>query len=208
MKKQNQKKQAAPEFSTDADGQQLVHVALANTDQRATLYAEDYQRLMAAGFSPYWNHTTDGAGNHYPVLSAYTAQGQNRTVTIARLISCAGAGKRVRCADGNTLNLCAENLKLEDAPVWRSAADWFPNVAALRAAGIAPVVRDKAEEKRGPRKLRSNGRARLAVIRHTPAVPTAPAQPRQPFTPRVVDVAALGQRARQQMAAQAVEVTP
>jgi hypothetical protein len=48
------------------------------------------------------------------------------------------------------LNLRTENRELEDAPVRRAAADWYPNVTALRAAGIEPVKRagtaKKAEE--------------------------------------------------------------
>jgi len=55
MKKQQQ---AAPEYTTDADGQQLVHIALANSNQRATLYAEDYQRLMDAD-SPHLGSTPE-----------------------------------------------------------------------------------------------------------------------------------------------------
>jgi len=146
------KQQAAPEFITDADGQRLALVSLAHTGQRATLYAEDYRRLMDAGFSPFWNLTADGRGNAYPALGAYTAQGHYRMVTVARLLEAPGAGKRVRCADGNNLNLRTENRELEDAPVRRSAADWYPNVTALRVAGIEPVKRDKktkgAEEPR------------------------------------------------------------
>jgi hypothetical protein len=201
MKKQKQ--QTAPEYTTDADGQQLAHVALANTDQRATLYAEDYQRLMDAGFSPAWCLSGNGCGSAYPAVNAFTTQGHNRLVTIARLIAAPGVGKRVRCADGDALNLRTENLKLEDAPVRRSAADWFPHAAALRAAGFAPVVRERTDKARGARKAHS-APIQPAAPQQTP---TAPAEPRQPFTPRVVDVAALGQRVREQMAAKAAEVT-
>jgi len=153
MKKQKQ--QAAPEFTTDADGQLLVYVALANTDQRATLYAEDYQRLMNAGFSPFWSHTTDGQGSAYPMLNAYTERGRNRLVTIARLLVEADAGKRVRYVDGNPLNLRTENLRLEAAPVRRSALDWYPNALTLRIAGIEPEKRDKPKRRRND-SLRTN----------------------------------------------------
>lgn len=194
MKKQNQKKQAAPEYTTDADGQHLVHVALANSNQRVTLYAEDYQRLMDAGFSRFWKYTGDGRGSAYVTLNAYTRDGHSRVIPVARLLADAGHGERVRCSDGNTLNLRNENLSIYLGRAWFPASDWFPTTEALRKAGIAPTKTTPRRAQRGP--------VRPAVA------PQAPTEPRKPFVPRVVDVAALGQRVRQQMAAQAVEVTP
>lgn len=188
------KQQAAPEYTTDADGQQLVHVALANSNLRATLYAEDYQRLMDAGFSRHWQYTEDGRGGAYVTLNAYTRNGHSRMIPVARLLAGAGHGERVRCSDGNTLNLRSENLSIYLGRAWFPASDWFPTTEALRKAGIAPTKTTPRRVQRGP--------VRPAVA------PQAPAEPRQPFTPHAVDVAALGQRVRQQMAAQAVEVAP
>lgn len=147
MKKQKQ--QAAPEFTTDADGQHIVHVQLANTSQRATLYAEDYRRLMDAGFSRFWQYTEDGRGGAYVTLSAYTRDGHSRVVPVARLLVDAGHGERVRCNDGNTLNLCSENLSTYLGRAWFPAADWFPTTEALRKAGIAPTVRERPDKVRG-----------------------------------------------------------
>lgn len=198
MKKQNHKKQAAPEFTTDADGQQLVHVALANTDQRATLYTEDYRRLSVAGFSQHWQHAKDGRGNAYPTLGAYNPKGVDCLVSVARLIIQAKAGQSVRYADGNPLNLRTENLKLMKGTARYSAANWSPNATALLDAGRHLKASAWREGSR-PRKTHS-ARTRPTV---TQQIPTAPPEPRQPFTPRVVDVAALGQRVREQMAAKA-----
>jgi hypothetical protein len=203
MKKQNHKKQAAPEFTTDADGQQLVHVALANSSLRATLYADDYRRLTDAGFSRHWQHAKDGRGNAYATLSAYSPEGVDGLVPVARLIIQAEAGKSVRYADGNPLNLRTENLKLMKGTARYSAADWCPNATALLNAGRPLKSSAWREGSRPPRKTDSTP-TRPSEAQQTP---TAATEPRQSFTPRVVDVAALGQRVRQQMAAKAAEVT-
>jgi hypothetical protein len=202
MKKQKQ--QPAPEFTTDADGQHIVHVQLANTSQRATLYAEDYQRLIDAGFSRFWQYTEDGRGGAYVTLSAYNRDGHNRVVPVARLLVDAGHGERVRCNDGNTLNLRTGNLSTYLGRAWFPAADWFPTADALRKAGIAPAVRERPDKLRDIKK--ADDRApRSSAQSHATEVPAAlPA----PFVPRVVDTASLGQRVRRQMAQQAREVTP
>lgn len=190
------RQQAAPEFTTDADGQQLAHVALANTDQRATLYAEDYQRWLAAGFSPYWSLCDVGYGTRYVLSSARTAGNKHRSLTVARWVADAGKGQRVRYADGDRLNLRRENLVFEQGPAG-SAVAWLRPCKGIAGAESCPQDRDR------PAHIRSAPTRPTETQRE----PTAPPEPRQPFTPRVVDVAALGQRVRQQMTAQAVEVT-
>jgi len=104
------KQQAAPEFTTDADGQQVVHVALANTDQRATLYVEDYQRWLAAGFSPFWSFASTGGRFQYVLANTRSPSNSTRTVPVARWIADAGKGQRVSHADGDRLNLRRDNL--------------------------------------------------------------------------------------------------
>lgn len=203
MKKQSHKKQAAPEFTTDADGQQLVHVALANSNLRATLHAEDYRRLTDVGFTRHWQHAKDGRGNAYATLGAYNPKGVDCLVSVARLITQAKAGQSVRYADGNPLNLRTENLKLMKGTARYCAADWHPNATTLLDAGGTLKASAWREGSRPPRKTHS-APTRPSLIQQAPP---APVEPRQPFTPRAVDMAALGQRVRQQMAAQAVEVT-
>jgi hypothetical protein len=186
MKKHMQ--QAKPEFTVDEDGQELAHVALANTQQRATLYADDYHRLMAAGFSRFWEYRQDGRGNMYPSLSAYTSDGYLREVTIARLIANAGHGKRVRAIDGNTLNLRTENLEFVPGAVWFSASDWHPTVAALRAAGIEPARGALIGRRR--RKSRQSPKEPAKATGSPAHIPDG-----QPFTRRpTVDHAALSAR--------------
>ena len=186
--------QAAPEYTTDADGQQLVHVALANSNQRATLYAEDYQRLMAAGFSRFWKYTEDGRGSAYVTLNAYTSTGHSRVIPVARLLVDAGHGERVRCNDGNTLNLRTENLSIYLGRAWFDASDWFPTTEALRTAGITPAAKTTPRKSRG-------GSARPAGNQQTPSAHIGPVAA---YTPRTVNIAPLGQRVRELMAAKGV----
>lgn len=141
------KQQIAPEFTIDADGQELVHVALANSQQRATLYAEDYRRLISAGFSAFWQYTEDGRGGAYPTLYAYTPAGKSYIVPVARLVANAGHGERIRYNEGNALNLRMENLSFTPGYAWHAASDWFPNTAALREAGIEPVKRERTSKR-------------------------------------------------------------
>jgi hypothetical protein len=218
------KQQAAPEFTTDADGQAIVRVSLANSQLKAVLYAEDYQRLMSVGFSRFWKYTEDGQGRGYPTLNAYTSDGHNREVPIARLIAQAGHGERVRVADGNTLNLRTENLSVYLGRAWYSADDWYPTATACRAAGVSiaekgtrsPCVRQRASKGAGsPQKaspLRPQratqgagnttpaGQAENARLSRTSSVTQhAPSEPRRTFAPRVVNRSALSARVRERM---------
>jgi hypothetical protein len=121
------KQQAAPEYTTDADGRQLVHAALANTDQRATLYAEDYQRWLAAGFPPFWSFVSTGGRFQYVLASTRSPSNSKRSLTVARWIASAGRGQRVCYADGDRLNLRSENLELAQGTA-KAAAAWLrPN---------------------------------------------------------------------------------
>ena len=118
MKKQQQ---VTPEFTVDTNGQRVVHVVLTNSQRWATLYAEDYQRLIGAGFSRIWKCTEDGRGSAYVTVNAYTRDGYSRVIPVARLIVNAGHGQRVRHNDGNTLNLRAENLAIVLGRSWFDA---------------------------------------------------------------------------------------
>lgn len=181
MKKHRQ--QAAPQFTTDADGNRLAHIALAHTHERATLHAEDYERVLAQGFSPYWAIASTGGRHRYVLVQARSPSNVGRSLTVARLVAQAGKGQRVGYADGDRLNLRRENLVLIKGPA-KAAAVWLH-----------------------PKSNKATKRSRAA----TPAAPNAGpthSPSRAPFTPRVVDTTALGQRVRQQMTQQAREVTP
>ncbi len=199
------RQQAAPQYTTDAEGQQLVHVALANTDQRATLHAEDYQRWLAAGFSRHWSLTNTGGRFLYVLAHARSPSSSQRSLTVARWIAGAGKGQRVGYADGDRLNLCRENLALVQGPA-KAAAAWLrPNdgTPLRRPAKAQPPVAHAAPAR--PARPAVTQQAPAAPVRPVrPAViPQAPAAPAAEYTPRVVDLAALGQRVREQLKASA-----
>lgn len=194
------KQQAQPEFTIDADGQRLAHIALANTDLWATLYAEDYQRLMDSGFSPHWQYAKDGRGNAYATLSAYTSQGVDCLVSVARLIAQAKAGQSVRYVDDNPLNLRTENLKLTKGAARYGAVDWYPDATAVLDAGRTLKAAAWREGSRPPRKPAT---PHSVPKRSTelPAAPWAPAEPVRAYTPHVRDTAATSARVRVMLAA-------
>lgn len=194
------KQQAAPEYTTTADGQRLVHVALANTDQRATLYAGDYQRWLAAGFSPFWSLTSTGGRFRYVLAAARSVSNSCRSLTVARWIADAGKGQRVSYIDGDRLNLCRENLELAQGPA-KAAAAWLrPNdgtparkVKRKQAAGAHTAPVRPALSPQTP----ATNRAPAA----TTATEQAPVAPRGPHTAPVIDMGALAERVRQRVAA-------
>lgn len=105
---------AEPEFTTDNAGRELAHVPLANREERATLYAEDYRRLMAGEWSPCWQLTNVGWKFPYVLVRALNPKGKHRTLTVARLVAQVGKGQRVSYADGNRLNLRRDNLLIHE----------------------------------------------------------------------------------------------
>jgi len=106
------KQQAPTSYTTDAHGQRLAHVAMANTGQRATLYADDLDRLLAAGFSAHWHWCKTNPRFRYVLASARTPAGEQRSITIARLIAGAGKGQVVKYIDGDRANLRRDNLRI------------------------------------------------------------------------------------------------
>ena len=189
MKKQQQ---VTPEFITDTNGQLVALVPLTNSQRRATLYAEDYQWLIDAGFSRLWKCTEDGRGSAYVTVNAYTRDGYSRVIPVARLIVNAGHGQRVRHNDGNTLNLRTENLSIFLGRSWFDASNWFPTAEALRAAGIDPAHKTKHSSR----------------CQRKPAdVQQVTTDPARTYTPRVVDRAALAARVREQMTQAAPEIS-
>lgn len=183
--KQQQKQQPLPEFTIDAEGHELAHVALANSNQRATLYAEDYRRLIDAGFSRHWSLTgTSRRGRMYPTLYAYDTSGRIRAVTVARLILGVPSGRRAEPIDGNALNMRGDNLEQVRGAAAFGAADWYPTAAAARAAsGLAAPKRRKVIEAR-------DGAAQ-STTQHS--LHSAPAES---YSPRVIDRAALSARVK------------
>jgi hypothetical protein len=144
----NAKTQHPSRFSNDPEEQRLAHISLTNVDLSVVLYAEDLDRLTKAGFSLSWKYNEDGRGNGYPTVSAFTPDGFNREVAVARLVAEAPRGKRVRPRDGDSLNLRRDNLGFERGAAWYGVEHWSPSAAALRASGAEPASKEARLDRR------------------------------------------------------------
>jgi hypothetical protein len=192
--------QAAPEFTTDADGQELTHVALANTDQRATLYAEDFRHLMDAGWSRHWALTNTGGRFEYVLAYARGPMNNPRTITLARLIAQAAKGQRVTYADGDRTNLRRDNLVIVKGGGLTKA-----HASALRPCKEAAPQRIPADPS-GP--MRSHA-THTRPVRPTESTgnPSAPGKSAAAYTARVIDRAALSARVGERPATAAHNAT-
>lgn len=188
--------QAAPEFTTDADGLRLAHVALANTDKRVTLYAEDYDRLITDGWSRHWALTNTGGRFEFVLVNGRGPHDRTRTVTVARLIARCGKGQRTHYADGDRTNLRRDNLTVSKGGGNAS----FP-AAALQPRGSFEVDATADKVKRTRKKATQ-----------TPTTPNVPkvspaltrVNPHPPYVPRRIDIQATAQRVRETLAQQAL----
>jgi hypothetical protein len=117
--------QRVPLYFIDIDGQRCVRIPLASTARIAILYAEDFERLIALGLSPFWM-----VNMNKPTGQGYVRVAKDgRKLAIARLILGAGPRHQVAYRDGNRLNLRRENLILR-----RGGTACFDAVALLEAA--------------------------------------------------------------------------
>lgn len=177
------RQQAAPEYTIDADGQRLAHVALARTDQRATMYAEDLAQVLAAGWSPHWSLANTGGRFRYVLVYARNPKGRGRSLTVARLIAGVGKGQLVKYADGDRLNLRRENLLVQKGTAWTPLEAIRPRKEPLSSAHHSALPHPHRD---------------AAVLTGTPR---APREHPAAYTSRVVDCKAIDQRVREQMAA-------
>lgn len=94
-----------PVVSLDAAGRRILLVPLANCSKHARVHPEDYERLLAEGYSPNWclNRGTVKASDW-----------RHNAPRIARLIAGVGPGDpvQVRHRNGDSLDLRSENLRV------------------------------------------------------------------------------------------------
>ncbi|WP_157510989.1 hypothetical protein [Frateuria sp. Soil773] len=193
------KQQAPTTYTTDATGQRLAHVALTGTCQRATLYADDLERLLEAGWSPHWSWCKTNPRFSYVLVGARTMKGVQRSLTVARLIADAGKGQCVVYNDGDRTNLRRDNLRL----VRGSGRVQTPAAAVLPKLGEC-VAEDAQDASIGPQRATQGvgntiptDQAENAPPRHTsPVTQQALSEPRRLFTPRVVNRAALSAKVK------------
>ncbi|MBH1833096.1 hypothetical protein I5W42_16740 [Stenotrophomonas maltophilia] len=97
-------------------GVEVAEVPLANNRGTAILYAEDYRRIVDAGYSPDWCVTV--GANATPYVA--TRDGR-RTTIAARLVAHAMPGTRIRYVDGDRFNLRWNNLLVTEGPSKKDA---------------------------------------------------------------------------------------
>ena len=144
------RKHVAAKFITDNTGVELAKVPLTSRDQHATLYADDYRRLMAAGWSPYWAQASTGKKHEYVLVSARNPKGRRRSLTVARLVAEVGKGLTVSYADGDRLNLRRDNLLI------RKGTAWTPVDTLLTRKGMSDCITPEATQR--PKKFTANFR--------------------------------------------------
>ncbi|HFF6212255.1 MULTISPECIES: hypothetical protein [Stenotrophomonas] len=93
------------------EGHEVAEVPLANGRGTASLYAEDYRRIIADGYHPDWCVTVGANATPY-----VATRGGRRTTIAARLVACAMPGNRVRYVDGDRFNLRWNNLLVTEGP--------------------------------------------------------------------------------------------
>lgn len=146
MKKQKQR--AATTFTTDRDGRRIAHVALSGTHECTKILAEDLERILMDGYSPYWEYTRTGGERWYVQVRTYNTGGRRRSVTVARLIVDAARGRSVGYADGDHLNLLPENLLMKKGGAWVAVDLLQPRKA--RSATTLPAEAPQKPEANPP----------------------------------------------------------
>lgn len=190
------RQQAPTTYTTDANGQHLAHVAMANTDQRATLYTDDLERLLVAGFSPYWQWCKTNKRFRYVLAYARTPTGKQRSITLARLIAGAGKGQMVEYIDGDRSNLRRDNLQIvRSSGRTRTPADAILPRLPGGPAGTCEAPKEAAMVTVPPSRDARRTTSAVGPRKPQEAPPVA-------HVPRVIDRAALSARVRQQLASQ------
>jgi hypothetical protein len=105
------------EHTQDRDGARIVRVSLANCQATAKLFEVDYEALRAEGITDQWCFNHNGRKHYY--VRAYHSGVRGQLITIARKIAKASCGIRVLYADGDRLNLRADNLRFDKKPMPR-----------------------------------------------------------------------------------------
>ncbi len=109
----------SPTIFTDPDGTLCVRVPLANSDEFAEAYADDYADLLRKGLTGNWQLNAPNRigrcriAGYVQCSAPAEIDGRRYTIVgVARIIAGAGAGKIVRYRDRNRLNLRRDNLRI------------------------------------------------------------------------------------------------
>ena len=93
------------------DGAAVLFIALAGGGGAARIFPADYERLLAAGLAANWFWNKAGCKTIGYVRAALNSVAGN-LVTVARVLTSARPGQRVRYLDRDTRNLRRDNLVL------------------------------------------------------------------------------------------------
>lgn len=127
-----------PYCGTDPkDGAQVVFVPLANGKGIARVLPDDFDALVAAGFTKSWSLNSNGGGNAY--VRAYQSNASGRHVTVARVIAGARSGQCIRYWDRDPTNLRADNLRMDRGYARRDDA------ALVAATVVEPAAVDDGQ---------------------------------------------------------------
>jgi HNH endonuclease len=108
------RKQRTPTHARDTDLREIVLVPLANHSKPAKIFREDFEALLAAGYSSAWTfNAADSAGTRRYVRCGVWARRGNLAI-VARLILSSPKGRVVKHRDGDRLNLRRDNLFLAE----------------------------------------------------------------------------------------------
>lgn len=103
-----------PTITLDPDGREVAYVRLGtrqrtnSTSQFAMLDRDDYEALIADGWSGRWY--LNNSGNGYAYVNVTDGAHKGGSAPVVRLLKSPGRGRIVTYADGNRLNLRRSNL--------------------------------------------------------------------------------------------------
>lgn len=97
-------------YTTDTRGQEIAHVPLTNHPTPVRILREDFEALMAAGWSDRWK--LNDSGNGYAYVKAPAPGTLGNHAIVARLLMQPGWRQQVKYRDDDRTNLVRSNLYL------------------------------------------------------------------------------------------------
>lgn len=123
-----------PTFA-NAASRDVVHVPLSPAGRgTATVYRDDYERLMAMGVGKRWFLVKNGGGQSY--VRAYLRTATGRQITVARLILDAGRGEVVNYRKGDRTDLRSDMIFAERGYAKRDDAGLLREFRASEAEAV------------------------------------------------------------------------
>jgi hypothetical protein len=106
------RKQRTPTYALDIDRKEIVLIPLANHSEPAKILREDFDALLAAGYSSSWTFNAADSRSKYRYVRCGVWKRRGQLASVARLILNSPRGRVVKHRDGDRLNLRRDNLFL------------------------------------------------------------------------------------------------